>query len=74
VCDIYQVLSDSADNNNNKTGIWVMNKKNTLSVLFFTGLLAVVLAGMVYLQPEKAQPQTAEYDLRGFPALPSERH
>ncbi|NVK37127.1 MAG: hypothetical protein HWE18_04305 [Gammaproteobacteria bacterium] len=51
-----------------------MNKKNTLSVLFFTGLLAVVLAGMVYLQPEKPKAQTAEYDLRGFPALPSERH
>jgi len=49
-----------------------MNKKNAIGMLFFTGLLAVVLSGMVYLQPEKAKPQTAEYDLRGFPALPSE--
>jgi len=49
-----------------------MNKKNVFSVIFFAGFLALVLAGMVYLQPEKPQPQTAEYDLRGFPALPSE--
>lgn len=46
--------------------------KNTLGVLFFAGLLTMVLTGMVYLQPEKPQPQTADYDMRGFPALPSE--
>ncbi len=50
-----------------------MNKKNALGILFLAGFLAMLLAGMVYLQPEKTQPQTAEYDLRGFPALPSER-
>jgi hypothetical protein len=61
-----------ADNKNNKRGI-AMNKKNALGILFLAGFLAMLLAGMVYLQPEKAQPQTAEYDLRGFPALPSER-
>lgn len=46
--------------------------KNTLGVIFFAGLLAIVLTGMVHLQPEKPQPQTADYDMRGFPALPSE--
>ena len=51
-----------------------MNKKNALGVVFFASFLAMVLVGMVYLQPEKSQPQTAVYDLRGFPALPSERH
>lgn len=50
-----------------------MNKKSALSVLFLASFLGLVLTGMVYLQPEKAQPQTAEYDLRGFPSLPSER-
>lgn len=50
-----------------------MNKKNALSVLFLASFLGLVLTGMIYLQPEKPQPQTAEYDLRGFPSLPSER-
>jgi len=49
-----------------------MNKKNAIGMLFFTGLLAVVLSGMIYLQPEKPQPQMADYEMRGFPALPSE--
>ncbi len=61
-----------ADNKNNNRGI-AMNKKNALSVLFLASFLGLVLIGMVYLQPEKPQPQTAEYDLRGFPSLPSER-
>lgn len=50
-----------------------MNKKNALSILFLASFLAMVLVGMIYLQPEKVQPQTAEYELRGFPALTSER-
>jgi hypothetical protein len=61
-----------ADSKNNNRGI-VMNKKNALSVLFLASFLGLVLTGMIYLQPEKPQPQTAEYDLRGFPSLPSER-
>ena len=72
MCDIHKVTPEKADNKNNKRGI-AMNKKNALSILFFASFLAMVLVGMVYLQPEKPQPQTAEYDLRGFPSLPSER-
>jgi len=49
-----------------------MNKKNAIGVLFFAGFLAVVLSGMMFMQPEKAQPMTADYQMRGFPALPSE--
>lgn len=49
-----------------------MNKKNALGVLFLTGFLAIVLSGMIFMQPDKAQPQTADYQMRGFPALPSE--
>lgn len=49
-----------------------MNKKNALGVIFFAGFLALILSGMVYLQPDKAQPQTADYQMQGFPALPSE--
>jgi hypothetical protein len=72
VCDIHQVIPLKADNKNNKRGI-AMNKKNALSILFLASFLAMVLVGMIYLQPEKVQPQTAEYELRGFPALTSER-
>lgn len=49
-----------------------MNKKNAVGILFFAGVLAVVLSGMMYMQPEKVQPQVADYEMRGFPALPSE--
>jgi len=73
VCDIHQVVPMGADNKNKNRGI-AMNKRNALSVLFLASFLGLVLTGMIYLQPEKPQPQTAEYDLRGFPSLPSERN
>ena len=51
-----------------------MDKKNILGLLFFMGLLGVVLSGMVAFQPDPMEPKMAEYDLRGFPALPNERN
>ena len=50
-----------------------MNKKNVFGVMFFAGLLGLVVIGMVKLQPEKRVVEQAEvYELRGFPAVASE--
>ena len=52
-----------------------MNKKNMLGMLFFMGVLGVVLSGMVAFQPEKrvVEMETAEYSMGGFPVIPSQR-
>lgn len=51
-----------------------MNKKNMLGMLFFMGVLGVVLSGMVAFQPEKRviEVESLEYAMGGFPVLPSE--
>lgn len=50
-----------------------MDKKNVLGLLFFMGLMGVVVSGMVAFQPEKQvmSEQTAEYFMSGFPVLPA---
>lgn len=60
---------------NNKYEDVVMNKKNILGMMFFVGLLGLVLAGMVTLQPEKrtVEMESAEYIMGGFPVIPSTR-
>ena len=70
-CRAY-VISVLADKNYKKRRA-VMNKKDALSVVFFAGLLAAVIVGMVALQPDKklVEPKMA-YELKGFPALSSE--
>ncbi len=50
-----------------------MDKKNLLGILFCMGLFSLVITGMVAFQPEVAPLQTADYEMRGFPSLPSER-
>lgn len=50
-----------------------MNKKNAVGVIFFAGFLALIVSGMVYLQPEKQKvEQEMVYELRGFPVIASE--
>ena len=50
-----------------------MDKKNLLGMLFFVGLLGFVVSGIVMLQPDKKilEVETAEYNMSGFPVLPS---
>jgi len=66
-----------AVNNNNSAAISqkvkIMDKKNVLGLLFFMGLMGVVVSGMVAFQPEKQvmSEQTAEYFMSGFPVLPA---
>lgn len=52
-----------------------MNKKNMLGMLFFMGLLGVVVSGMVVFQPGKktVEAESADYVMGGFPVVPSER-
>jgi len=51
-----------------------MDKKNVMGLLFFMGLMGVVLSGMVAFQPEKkiVEVEPAAYTMGGFPVLPSE--
>jgi Mn2+/Fe2+ NRAMP family transporter len=60
---------------NNKNEDFVMNKKNMLGMLFFMGLLGVVVSGMVVFQPGKktVEAESADYVMGGFPVVPSER-
>jgi len=60
--------------NNNKNEESVMDKKNVMGLLFFMGLMGVVLSGMVAFQPEKkvVEVEPTAYTMGGFPVLPSE--
>lgn len=63
-----------ADKNNKNEG-FVMNKKNMLGMLFFMGILGVVVSGMVAFQPDKriVEAESPEYAMGGFPVIPSQR-
>ncbi|EAT11391.1 hypothetical protein HF888_15840 [Bermanella marisrubri] len=50
-----------------------MKSEKLTGLLVLTGFLAAVVTGMVYFQePVKTAPQTAQSELRGFPATPNE--
>ncbi len=52
-----------------------MDKKNVVGLLFFMGLLGVVISGMLAFQPDKASVKvesTAHYQMNAFPVLPND--
>ncbi len=52
-----------------------MDKKNVIGLLFFMGLLGVVISGMVAFQPDKVVGEAASaahYQLNAFPVLPND--